>query len=72
MKLKRKEVENMDKDSVTVGYDQEKLAALRIYLGHKNTYLEFELGKTMDSLYSKIVPATVREFIKEKEEMKKK
>ena len=59
----------MEKSTVTVQYDREKVDALKIYLGHKNTTIDIELQKTMDSLYGKVVPNLVREFIKEKEEM---
>ena len=59
----------MEKSTVTVQFDREKVDALKIYLGHKNTTIDIELQKTMDSLYSKVVPNLVREFIKEKEEM---
>jgi len=59
----------MEKSTVTVQFDREKVDALKIYLGHKNTTIDIELQKTMDSLFTKVVPAVVREFIKEKEEM---
>ena len=59
----------MEKSTVTVQFDREKVDALKIYLGHKNTTIDIELQKTMDSLFTKAVPAVVREFIKEKEEM---
>lgn len=59
----------MEKSTVTVQFDREKVDALKIYLGHKNTTIDIELQKTMDSLYGKVVPNLVREFIKEKEEM---
>lgn len=59
----------MEKSTVTVQFDREKVDALKIYLGQKNTTLDIELGKTMDSLYSKVVPNLVRDFIQKKEEM---
>ena len=59
----------MDKTTVTIKFDQEKVDAMRVYLGHKNSYLEVELEKAMDTLYGKVVPNIVREFIKEKSEM---
>lgn len=59
----------MEKSTVIVQFDREKVDALKIYLGHKNTTIDIELQKTMDSLYGKVVPNLVREFIKEKEEM---
>lgn len=59
----------MEKTTVTVPFDKEKTVALQIYLGQKNTTLDIELSKTMDSLYSKVVPNLVRDFIQKKEEM---
>ena len=59
----------MEKTAVTVPFDKEKTVALQIYLGQKNTTLDIELSKTMDSLYSKVVPNLVRDFIQKKEEM---
>lgn len=58
----------MDHATVSFPFDREKVVALQIYMGHKNTTLDIELMKTMDSLYNKYVPNLVREFIKEKEE----
>lgn len=59
----------MEKTTVSVPFDKEKTVALQIYLGQKNTTLDIELGKSMDSLYSKIVPNLVRDFIQKKEEI---
>ena len=59
----------MEKTTVAVPFDKEKTVALQIYLGQKNTTLDIELSKTMDSLYSKVVPNLVRDFIQKKEEM---
>lgn len=49
--------------SITISYDEEKLAALRLYLGQKNQTVEEELLAATDSLYTKTVPNNVREFI---------
>ncbi len=59
----------MEKTTVGVPFDKEKTVALQIYLEQKNTTLDIELSKTMDSLYSKVVPNLVRDFIQKKEEM---
>lgn len=59
----------MEKTTVYVPFDKEKTVALLLYLGQKNTTLDIELGKAMDSLYSKFVPNLVKEFIQKKEEM---
>ena len=49
--------------TITITYDEEKLAALRLYLGQKNQTVEEELLAATDSLYTKTVPNNVREFI---------
>ena len=53
----------MKKDQITINYDGEKLSALKMYLGQKNTTVEKELAKALDALYGKTVPAGVSEFI---------
>ena len=53
----------MKKTNITVAFDDEKLSALKMYLGQKNTTVEKELAKALDVLYGKTVPAGVREFI---------
>ncbi len=49
--------------SITISYDEEKLAALKLYLSQKNQRVEDELIASLEALYSKTVPANVREFI---------
>ena len=53
----------MKKTTVSVSYDAEKLAAIKLYLEQKGTQFENELNKALDALYAKHVPAGVREFI---------
>ena len=53
----------MKKTNITVAFDEEKLSALKMYLGQKNTTVEKELTKAIEILYGKTVPAGVREFI---------
>uniref|UniRef100_UPI00272B5E7C DUF6103 family protein n=2 Tax=Acutalibacter TaxID=1918385 RepID=UPI00272B5E7C len=53
----------MKKDSITIPYDEEKLAALRLYLGQKNQSVEQEMVSAVDTLYAKAVPGNVREFL---------
>ena len=53
----------MKQTTVTIKYDEEKLNALKLYLDQKGTKTEDELGKALDLLYTKTVPAGVREFI---------
>lgn len=53
----------MKRATVTISYDEEKLNALKMYLGQKGQQLEGELAKALDTLYTRNVPAGVREFI---------
>jgi hypothetical protein len=53
----------MKKANITVSYDSEKLNALRLYLKQKDLTLETELAKAVDSLYNRVVPQGVREFV---------
>ena len=62
----------MDKTSVSVTFDKEKVDALRIYILQKNSTIDIELQKSMEALYTKFVPNLVREFIKKKEEINSK
>ena len=56
----------MKKSAITISFDEEKLSALRMYLSQKNATVESELEKMLDTLYSKTVPAGVRDFIEMK------
>lgn len=53
----------MKKTNIAISYDEEKVTAARLYLKQKNMKLEEELAKAMDVLYTKSVPANVRDFI---------
>ena len=53
----------MKNTAVTIGYDEEKLTATRIYMEQKELSVEQELTKAMEGLYGKYVPANVREFL---------
>ncbi len=53
----------MKNTTITIPYNDEKVAALRLYLGQKNLNVEDELTVAVDSLYTKTVPSNVREFI---------
>lgn len=53
----------MKKANIPVSYDSEKLNALRLYLKQKDLTLETELAKAVDSLYNRVVPQGVREFV---------
>jgi len=53
----------MKKSNLTITFDSEKLAAVKMYLGQKGVAVEDELHKALEGLYSKQVPANVREFL---------
>ncbi|MDE6020239.1 MAG: hypothetical protein K2H01_04465 [Ruminococcus sp.] len=53
----------MKKTTISISFDEEKISALKMYLEQKNMKVENELEKALDVLYSKNVPAGVREFI---------
>ena len=52
----------MKKATITVQVDETKLNTLKPYLKKKNISLDDELAKAVDNLYSKLVPAQVKEF----------
>ena len=53
----------MKKATITVTFDEEKTAALKLYLEQKGTSIEGEVTKSLETLITKSVPAGVREFI---------
>lgn len=53
----------MKKTSVSIMYDDEKLNAVKLYMSQRDLDFKEELEKSVDSLYTKYVPANVREFI---------
>lgn len=53
----------MKKVSVNIMYDSEKLSAIKLYMSQRDMEIKDELEKSVDALYSKYVPANVREFI---------
>ena len=50
----------MKKTTFNISFDEDKAAALVLYLSQKGTSAEAELEKALDTLYSKTVPAGVR------------
>ena len=54
---------NEMKKCIMVGYEEEKLLALRMYAEQKGVSLEEELVQTVDGLYQRIVPGNVRTFL---------
>ena len=53
----------MKKTTFNISFDEDKASALVLYLSQKGTTAEAELEKALDTLYTKTVPAGVREFI---------
>ena len=53
----------MKKTTFNISFDEDKAAALVLYLSQKGTTVEAELERALDTLYSKTVPAGVRDFI---------
>ena len=53
----------MKKTVIPVSFDAEKLSAAKLYMAQKDLSFEKEMEKAADALYSKHVPAGVREFI---------
>ena len=53
----------MKQGSLAIFFEEEKLAALRRYMGKKELDLEAELTDALTKLYEKYVPAPVREYI---------
>lgn len=53
----------MKKTNISFGYDDEKLSALKMYMEQKDADFSDELLKAVDSMYTKYVPSTVRDFI---------
>lgn len=58
----------MKKTTISISYDEEKLNAMKLYLGQKGSSIDTEFTKSLDILYSKTVPLDVREFISMKSE----
>ena len=53
----------MSKINITIQFDEERLTALQLYASQKNVTVEGTLMQTMESLYVKTVPQSVRDFI---------
>ncbi len=53
----------MKQTTVAVQWEEEKVAATRMYMKQKNLNFEEELKKAMEVLYSRNVPLVVRDFI---------
>lgn len=57
----------MKNSVVNIGYDDEKLSAVRRYMKKKDTDLDTEMSAYLEKLYQKYVPAGVQEYIAERE-----
>lgn len=55
----------MKQGNLAISFEEEKLAALRRYMGKKELDLEAEMTDALAKLYDKYVPAPVREYIDE-------
>lgn len=53
----------MKKTTFNISFDEDKASALVRYLSQKGATVETELEKALDTLYTKTVPAGVREYI---------
>lgn len=58
----------MKQTNLTITFDEEKLSALKRYMGKKDLDLESEMSEALIKLYEKYVPAPVREYIDESDE----
>ncbi len=56
----------MKKTTINISFDEEKLSALKMYLTQRGVQVESELERSLETLYTKTVPAGVREFIEMK------
>ena len=59
------------KKCIMVGYEEEKLLALRMYAEQRGVSVEEELAQAAEAMYQKIVPANVRAFVDMKVESQK-
>ena len=48
---------------ITIKYEEEKLSAIKQYMGKKDADLESELNDVLGKMYEKYVPQAVREYI---------
>lgn len=54
---------------VTIKYDEEKLNAVKQYMGKKDADFEAELNDVLGKMYEKYVPQAVREYIESRQEV---
>ena len=59
----------MNKSTVQMAFDAEKLSAIKQYMSKREADLNAELDDFMQKLYEKYVPAPVREYIELRADM---
>lgn len=59
---------NDSKTKITVDFNSEKEAALRMYMAKKGLNVEEEMSRTLETMYEKYVPSQVKNFISMKTE----
>ena len=64
-------LEDNMKKCIMVGYEEEKLLALRMYAEQRGVSVEEELAQAAEAMYQKVVPANVRAFVDMKVESQK-
>ncbi|MCR4436708.1 MAG: DUF6103 family protein [Clostridiales bacterium] len=57
----------MKQATLQIKFDEEKLNAIKQYMGKKDADLQTELDDVMQKLYKKHVPAPVREYIESRD-----
>lgn len=57
----------MKKSTISIGFDTEKLGAIKQYMGRKEAEPEKELEDAVQKMYEKFVPVAVREYIEARE-----
>jgi hypothetical protein len=57
----------MKKATITITYDEEKLAALRLFLTQKDLDLDRELDDYLGKLFARYVPQNVRDYLELKD-----
>ena len=62
----------MKNATINISYDEEKLSTVKIFMEKKGLNINDELVKFIDSLYTKQVPASVRNFFDMKAESERK
>jgi hypothetical protein len=57
----------MKKTTITVTFDEEKTAALRLFLEQKGMKLDTELESFISKLFKRVVPQNVQEYLELKD-----